>query len=400
MKALQFERSLPRFAAARIAGAIAPGRGAKPGPLRLLDIDPPEVPAPGWVRVRPRLAGICGSDLATIDATSSRWFEPIVSFPFVPGHEVVGDLDDGTRVVLQPVLGCATRGIDPMCDRCTSGQVGQCLNITFGHLEPGLQTGYCADTGGGWSTALTAHESQLHRVPDALSDEAAVMVEPTACAVRGAGKVPAGTGVVAVIGAGTLGLATIAALRHLPGELPTTVVAAAKHPGQRSLARALGADVVVEPHGIARAVRRATGTMAVGGGPIDRLTGGADVTVDCVGSPASLSSALSITAPGGRVVLVGMPGQVDVDLTPLWQRELQLVGAYAYGTEDAAGPGAGGSTFELAFDLVAAADLGRLVSATYPLARYADAITHAAEAGRRGAVKIAFDLRNEKERNR
>lgn len=400
MKALRFERSLPRFAAARVAGALAPGRGARPGPLRLADIDPPHVDAPGWVRVRPRLAGICGSDLATIDATSSRWFEPIVSFPFVPGHEVVGDLDDGTRVVLQPVLGCAARGIDPVCARCAKGQVGQCLNITFGHLEPGLQTGYCADTGGGWSVALTAHESQLHRVPDALSDEAAVMVEPTACAIRGAGKVPSGTKVVAVIGAGTLGLATIAALRHLPGALPDTVIAAAKHPDQRSLARSLGADLVVEPHELARAVRRTTGSMAVGGGSIDRLAGGADVTIDCVGSADTLTQALSVTAPGGRVVLVGMPGHVDVDLTPLWQRELELVGAYAYGTERPDGPGAGRPTFDLAFDLVTDADLGRLVSATYPLARYADAIAHAAEAGRRGAVKIAFDLRNEKERNR
>ena len=50
-------------------------------------------------RVRPRLAGICGSDLATIDGHSSRYFEPIVSFPFTPGHEVVGELDDGSRVV-------------------------------------------------------------------------------------------------------------------------------------------------------------------------------------------------------------------------------------------------------------------------------------------------------------
>jgi threonine dehydrogenase-like Zn-dependent dehydrogenase len=206
--------------------------------------------------------------------------------------------------------------------------------------------------------------------------------------------------VVAVIGAGTLGLATIAALRHLPGDLPATVVAAAKHPDQRALASALGADVVVAPDELTRAVRRTTGTMAVGDGAIDRLTGGADVTIDCVGSAETLATALAITAPGGRVVLLGMPGRVDVDLTPLWQRELQLVGAYTYGTERADGPGAGRPTFDLAFDLVASADLGRLVSATYPLARFADAIAHAAEAGRRGAVKIAFDLRNEKERNR
>ncbi|MET0739904.1 MAG: zinc-binding alcohol dehydrogenase, partial [Acidimicrobiales bacterium] len=75
MKALQFERNLPRYAAARVAGAVVPGRGAAWGPLRLRDADVPDLPTPEWVRVRPRLSGICGSDLATIDGRSSRYFE-------------------------------------------------------------------------------------------------------------------------------------------------------------------------------------------------------------------------------------------------------------------------------------------------------------------------------------
>ena len=144
------------------------------------------------------LSGICGSDLATLDGRSSRYFEDLVSFPFVPGHEVVGTLEadgtgaptaprspPGTRVVLQPVLGCAARGIEPPCPACAAGHTGDCEHVAFGHLRPGLQTGFCADTGGGWSTAgLVAHESQLHAVPDELSDEDAVTVEPVACAVH------------------------------------------------------------------------------------------------------------------------------------------------------------------------------------------------------------------------
>jgi threonine dehydrogenase-like Zn-dependent dehydrogenase len=219
------------------------------------------------------------------------------------------------------------------------------------------------------------------------------MVEPTACAIRGAFKATAGheaTGIVAVIGAGTLGLCTVAALmRWAP---PDQLLVAAKHPEQKRLARELGAHTVVPPDQLRRAVRRATGSMAIGDGSIDRLGGGADVTVDCVGSEASLADALAVTRPGGRIVLLGMPGEVTVDLTPLWHREIELVGAYAYGTETARA----GRTFELAFDLVRDADLGRLVSATYPLDRWQDAIAHAEEAGRRGAVKVAFDLRNEK----
>ncbi|HLF41683.1 MAG TPA: zinc-binding dehydrogenase [Acidimicrobiia bacterium] len=392
MKALRFRRSVPRFAAARIAGSLAPGGGARVGPLGLYegpDPDPPD--GDGWHRVRPRLAGICGSDLATVGGRSSRYFEPIVSFPFVPGHEIVGTLDDGSRVVLEPVLGCAARRIEPPCPACAGGSRGRCEHISVGHLKPGLQTGYCADTGGGWSTVLYAHESQIHRVPEALADDAAVMVEPAACAVHAVlrAAVPEG-GVVAVLGAGTLGLCVTAALRRF--SLPGTVIVGAKHPEQKAEARRLGADVAVVPGEIARAVRRATRSLTVGG----RLSGGADAVIDCVGSAASLAQALAVTRPGGRVTLVGMPGPERVDLAPLWQREIELVGAYAYGTEeDAAGRRV--RTFDLAFDLAEAAGLERLVSARYPLERYREAIEHAAAAGGRGATKIVFEP---KERSR
>ncbi len=402
MRALVFEHSLPRWAASRAASAVAgTGRGVRLGPLRLADIEPLALPGPEWVSVRPRLAGICGSDLATLDGRSSRYFEDVVSFPFVPGHEVVGEvvgappapaLPDGPdgpdghqqvtgRVVIEPVLGCLARGIVPPCAACAQGRTGRCERVAFGHLQPGLQTGYCTDTGGGWAAALVAHRSQLHPVPDAMSDEAAVMVEPTACAVHAVLSADVDEGsTVAVLGAGTLGLCAVAALRHLA--LPGTVVAGAKHPVQRRLAASLGADLVVEPGQVRRALRRQTRSLSVGG----RLTGGADVVIDCVGSADSVEEALAVVRPGGKVVLVGMPGTVRVDLTALWHREVSLVGAYAYGQE------AGGRrTFDLAFGLVADADLGRLVSARYPLERYEEAIAHAGAAGRRGAVKVAFE---------
>ena len=114
--------------------------------------------------------------------------------------------------------------------------------------------------------------------------------------------------------------------------------------------------------------------------------------------------------PRGSVALVGMPGKVTIDLAPLWHREVRLAGAYAYGTESdrrrlgpapavavggrksAAAPPKEVSTFELSFEVVAAESTGSLVSATYPLARFEEAVAHAGAAGRRGAVKIAFDI--------
>jgi threonine dehydrogenase-like Zn-dependent dehydrogenase len=359
--------------------------GARTGALRLVDIDEPTPPGPGWERVRPLLSGICGSDLATVDGRASRWFEPIVSFPFVPGHELVGIAEDGRRVVVEPVLGCSARGVSPPCAACAAGDVGRCERIAFGHLAPGLQTGYCEDTGGGWGATLIAHDSQLHDVPDALDDEAAVMVEPTACAVHGALAAGDVSGaVVVVLGAGTLGLCTIAALHRLA--LPGTVIIGAKYPDQRRLARDLGgATIAVEPGEVRRAVRRVTRSLVIG----DRLAGGADIVIDCVGSADSLDEALAVVRPRGRVVMVGMPGRVAVDLTPLWQREVELVGAYAYGAEASLGR----RTFDVALELVHDAALHRLVSAAYPLDRFVEAIDHAANAGRRGAIKIVFDQR-------
>ncbi|MBX3287332.1 MAG: zinc-binding dehydrogenase [Actinobacteria bacterium] len=380
MKALRFERKAGRYAAAAVAGRLRAGAGASVGPLSLADVDEPELPDGDWVRLRPLLAGICGSDLATIDGHSSRYFEPIVSFPFTPGHEVVGRLDDGSRAVLIPVLSCVTRGIEPVCAACAAGRTNHCGRIAFGHLEPGLQSGFCESTGGGWSASMVAHTSQLLAVPDALSDEAAVLVEPTACAVHAAHTVAAGGArdTVAVIGAGTLGLLTIAALRAEASV--GTLLATAKHPHQKALAASLGADQVVLPRELPRVVRSRTGAFVLDGG---QLTDGVDLVVDCVGSEASLTQALQVVAPGGEVLVVGMPGLTSLDLTGLWHRETSLRGCYAYTRPD----------FEAALALVADAGLERLLSATYPLSRFAEAIDHAANAGARGAVKVAFDLR-------
>lgn len=403
MKALLFERSLPRFAAARVASAWKSGSGARVGPLRLGDIDEPDLPAADWQRVRPRLSGICGSDLATIDGRSSRYFEPLVSFPFVPGHEVVGELDDGARVVVEPVLRCVVRGIDPPCAACAVGQTNRCRNLAFGHLKPGLQTGYCSPIGGGWGVAMVAHESQLHPVPAGMSDQAAVMVEPAACALHGALMGSRGHETAVVIGAGTVGLCTVAALSRHRRDIDSLIVVA-KHGEQRRLAGELGDCTVVAPDELARAVRRRTGSLVLDTG---QLTGGVSLVFDCVGSSQSIAQALSVVQPGGTIVLLGMPGEVKVDLTGLWQREVSITGAYAYATEPLAQPAAVSGreeagadepfshprSFDLAFDLVADAGLDRLVSALYPLDRYRDAIAHAADAGRRGATKVAFDLR-------
>ena len=310
----------------------------------------------------------------------------------------------GTRVVLQPVLGCAARGIDPLCPACAAGHVGNCGHLAFGHIRPGLQTGFCADTGGGWSTTgLVAHSSQLFAVPDGLSDADAVTTEPVACAVHavlGAG-IRDGD-VVAVLGAGTLGLTVTAALAHLAATgrcpAPRALLVGARYAHQQRLAREFGATEALPSEQLARAVRRHSHSLSFGGAPGETatLSGGADVVIDCVGSAESIEPVAGHgptprhrgpgrharqgdDRPGPAVAPRGAPG-----------RRLRLrdrVGAR----------GAGGVRWrcprsELAFEVVAAQSTGRLVSATYPLTRFEEAVAHAGAAGRRGAVKIAFDI--------
>jgi threonine dehydrogenase-like Zn-dependent dehydrogenase len=360
-----------------------PGKGASVGPLSLEPDESLDLPADDWVRLRPRLAGICGSDLALVDGTAAAYFDPIVSYPFTPGHEVVGDVDTGDggtrRVVLVPVLSCITRGITPACHACEHGAIHLCERVAFGHLEPGLQSGFCADTGGGWSREMVAHSSQLVDVPNDLSDEAAVLIEPTACAVHAAQRYTGRETVI--IGAGTLGLLTLAAITATrDGDRHGPIVVTARYPEQKRLAKLFGADIVCSSDELPRWVRSATKSLVFG----DQLTCGAPHVIDCVGSSDSLQQALQVVAPGGEVQMVGMPGNVSVELTSLWHRETSIRGCYAYTRPD----------FDSAIDVVRRLDLGRLVSAVYPLGDYTDAIAHAASAGRRGAVKIAFDMRS------
>ena len=370
---------------------VRPGAGAGVGPLRLADIDPPEIPDDGWVRVNPTLTGICGSDLSTIDGHSSGYFDDLVSFPFVPGHEVVGVTEDGKRVVLEPVLGPESRGEEPAFKGAAPGDGTDYGYLLAGEIDPGIQVGFCSSTGGGWGEEFVAHKSQLHSVAKRLSDEDAVMLEPAAGGVHAAAKAAAADidgGIVLVLGSGTMGLVTIAALRQYTN--PRSIIAVAKYPIQKKFAEELGADVVVGPSETARAVRRITGCRMIG----DNLSGGADVTIDAIGNAASIEQSIGVTRPRGRVVMVGMPGKVDVDLTALWHRETELVGAYTYGT-DTWPDGTEISSFKRAKELAGKAKLGRLVSAKYPLDRYKDAIAHAANAGPRGAIKVCFEFPNQ-----
>ena len=380
MLALEYRPSMPRYLATRAVRRL--GKGA----LQLVETDPPRVPTRDWVPLRPRLSGICGSDRAMLDAHASLYLSPLTSTPFVPGHEIVATVtageERGRRVVVEPALGCLARGVDPPCPDCREGRRALCRAVTDGCLTAGLQIGFCKETGGGWSEGLVAHRSQLHSVPDELADADAVLVEPLACAVHAARRATPGPDArAAVIGAGTIGLLTIRALRD--GHPDATILAVAKHRGQELEARRAGADHVTAPDRLHLDGARITGARRlVGHGGRELLLGGFDAVLDCVGSGVSLEAAVGTVRPRGTVVLVGMPSSVSADLALAWQREVEIRGAYGYEGD-----------FQEAVSLARRIRPGRLVAEGFELRDFRRALEESRRAARAGRPKTVFDVR-------
>ena len=377
MQALTYTPSLAKYVATK---AGLPGAGA----LELSEIRPPRAPGRDWLPIRPTLTGICGSDLALLSGKASLHLATLTSTPFVPGHEIVGEIGAGPRrgerVVVQPALGCSARGLPP-CPECAQGLIALCRQTTDGAVSAGLQTGFCRETGGGWSEGLVAHESQLHTVPDDLSDEDAVLVEPLACALHAARVADIQPGEnVAIIGAATIGLLTLAAVREAAPS--ATLIAVAKHGGQQTAARRFGADDVCAPDRVYIEGARVTNSRRlVGHQNREMLLGGFDRVLDCVGTGASLEQATTITRARGRVILVGMPGELKADLAAAWLRELQIQSAYGYEND-----------FPAALEFAKTLKPGRLIDRGWPLRSHKKAIEHAPKAARAGHAKTVFEI--------
>lgn len=366
----------------------------------------PELPGPEWVRLTPLVSGICGSDVAMLTGRASATLSPFSSFPAILGHEVVATVAEagsatgvtaGQRVVLDPIISCAVRGLDP-CPGCRDGTPALCRRAAEGILSPGMLIGFCRDLPGGWSEGMLAHASQLHPVPERLSDEAAALAEPLACGLHAVLARPPAAGERAlVIGGGAIGLGTLVALRMAAPATEVTILV--RHPVQVELALRFGAHhVVVDRHGdgARRAAVEHAGArehVALVGGPT--LTGGFELVYECVGTAASLDAAQRVTAPRGALALIGSVTIVQrLDLTLAWARELRITGNYVYGRE-ASVPGQPHTLDHLMRLLSAggAPDVSGLVTHRFKLADWRRALRTAMGRERAASVKVVFDHR-------
>lgn len=398
---VEYRFSIPKYLGARAFGRRVPaftygGLSA----LRLSELPPLELPGERWALLRPILSGICGTDLGIITATTSMALEPFSSFPSILGHEVVARVErtgagvtrvkPGQRVVADVFLHCEVRGLEP-CPVCAQGQTSICRNFARGELKPGMIFGVCASIPGSWSEAMLAHESQLFAVPDELPDGKAVLVEPLAVSVHAALKaLPPDDGRVLVIGGGSIGLCTVAALRLLGVKAHVTLLG--RYPFQRELGRMLGADET--PAG--GALEAASKLLGAGlykptlGRPVTDW--GFDVVFDCVGSRRSIDDGLRVTRPGGSFVLLGGAGEIPrLDWAFVWSREIKLLGSCGYGRER--WRGADRHTFEVTMELLLehpAYPIDRILTHVLPLREYRKAIGAALHRRESKAVKVAF----------
>ncbi len=401
MQALVYRRSVLRYLLAKGLNRLWPRTFfARVAPLTLQEIDF-SPPGPSWVVLRPRLCGICGSDLRLLKGAESFLLEPYASLPAVLGHETVGEVvqappgsewTPGDRVVVEPILPCEVRGLPP-CRFCAAGQYNLCENFLAGDLAPGAILGFTRDVGGGMAEMMAAHPSRLVRVPENVPDEAAVLVDSMASALQPLlDNFPADDDLVVIFGAGIIGQHVLRLLRALGSA--ARVVMVSRYPFQAELARAGGAEVILSNPGRA-ALGDAVGAHLVpttlGGG---NLEGGAQWFFDCVGSTGSLQEGLLSLRGRGTYVMVGTAGTLGpVDVSSLWFRELRLTGSsmYAHGVRH----GRQVRTYEQAVELLARGDYPYqgLVSHLFPLRDYRRAFKTAFDKRRHQSLKVALDLR-------
>jgi 2-desacetyl-2-hydroxyethyl bacteriochlorophyllide A dehydrogenase len=285
-----------------------------PEKVEIQDLPRPQAAA-GETEIAVQISGICGSDISGFLGHSALRRPPLVL-----GHELVGWLPDGRRVVANPLVSCG------VCEACLSGAQNLCVSWRLLGL---------GQTQGSFTEFVTLPSSQVYEIPDALPSARAVLAEPMANVVHLFRiAAPAALFRLAIVGGGTMG-----ALALLVGKLA----------GARD---ALLVDVNDDRLGVARKLGAAaainTGS-ADGATEARKLAGrGFDVVIDASGSAPARQMAFDLCRTGGLVALLGMGAQKsEVNFVASIRREHRVVMLFAYTPVD----------FRRALDLLIAGEI-------------------------------------------
>ncbi|MHB8158069.1 MAG: zinc-dependent alcohol dehydrogenase [Desulfocucumaceae bacterium] len=364
--------------------------------LRYLEEHSPEVPS-GWIRVKNKMAGICGSDLHMIYLDVDFGVHPAIlpgaSISYL-GHEVVGTvleagpesgLRQGDRVIRRMKVGggaCLTHGLEP-CGPCKKGYDNHCE-----------RKGLPDSVGGGFGDEFYAPAVGLVKIPDKLTDEQAVLVEPAAVSLRGAlRRPPEGKQKVLVMGAGTIGFFVIQALRLICPQCD--IVAVAQYDYQRDLALRYGAGEVWMAHEdlLELSAAKTGGKVYTGLTGSRTLVGGFDMVYECVGIAETLQLCLRLAKSRGTVMLMGAGLKpLNIDFTPVWYNEVDLIGSISFAKSVWEGNLV--SDFDLAIRLILEGKLETegFITHRFSLDRYQEAIEAAVNKLESKSVKVAFQF--------
>jgi threonine dehydrogenase-like Zn-dependent dehydrogenase len=367
-------------------------------PISLIEYEQRDLPNDEWARIEVVAGGICGSDLHWFSGATgpSPSLAGYGTLPLEMGHEIAGrvvetgancDIAIGTEVAVDPVIGCEARGIKPLCPHCAAGRTSACHNFGSKQLTPGMGMGFTNGLGGGWGDELLAHRSMLHPIPASLPVDVASLHEPMSIAIHGIDRQPPRDGdAVLVVGAGIIGLCAVAAVRHRAPASPIVVIAKYNH--HAAAARAAGATDVVfrdDSGDHFDALAALAHTVVHGKGENRMLAGGFPYVIEAVGTAAAVTDTLRLADGRATVVLLGAAGLNTVDLTPIWFKELSIVGSFCH-----AGDG-GAHSIDTALELLAsgALPIDSVITHRFALDNLQDAITAGLDRAS-GAIKVVL----------
>ncbi|MFS0776946.1 alcohol dehydrogenase catalytic domain-containing protein [Neobacillus sp. 3P2-tot-E-2] len=267
----------------------------RPYELELRESHPSDFLQEGDVKIRLVYGGICGSDLRVFQGKLAH-----ASYPIRPGHELVGTIIEagkaapykvGTRVVVFPNSFCGE------CDLCLKGKTNICR-----HKK---SIGVNAD--GGFSEAMTISAKYVFPIPEDLTDERAILIEPFAVVVHALKKVVLNKDTtVAVVGSGNEGMLAVILANYLGAKVTAIDI----NPMKREMVRKL-ADI------------KAIAPDEVGDEKYD-------VVIEAAGAKSAVEQTTRMVRSGGAVVLIGMIPEAELPIVDIVRNEITLYGSIIY----------------------------------------------------------------------
>jgi threonine dehydrogenase-like Zn-dependent dehydrogenase len=269
-----------------------------------------------------------------------------------------------------------------------------CWSFTKGDISPGVHIGVVTGAPGAWAEQLATHSSMLIPVPDDISDEAAVLADPFSVSFHAVVRnPPPPNGKALVIGAGALGLASVAILTALYPGVEVAVVA--RFPAQVEMAKKFGASIVL-PHeprlALVEALAEWSGGVlhqAFDGLPMAH-PGHIDVVYDSVAKPETFEVGVRVLAERGRLVYTGVAVPGRWEWTPVYFKELSIIGSNAFAMEEFEGVRRHAIEHYLALVQAGRIDLTEMVTHRYPLQDWWGALKTLARPEESGVLKATF----------